>query len=94
MKSIDDRLIFATLVVGWGLSNGNVNVTLGANLFSPSEDGKKIEPDPAIVARLRLDISCARQLVQNLTDAIAAHDTAAAVSKTMQQPEEEGKSLN
>ena len=58
MKTVDSvGITFANLFLGLGTHNGIVNATLGAFAFSPSE--KKIDPDPVIVARLRMDMACA-----------------------------------
>ena len=80
MRSINDKPIFATSVVGAGVHNGNVNITLSAFLFSPADDGKTVEPDPVIVARLRMDIPCARQLMKNLEGILRSHDEATAAA--------------
>lgn len=81
MKAVDNvGVTFATNVLVIGQRNGVVNVTLGALLFSPSEtktdDGRlAVDPDPAVVARLRMDEACAKQLRDDLTkilDGIAA----------------------
>lgn len=92
MKSLNDNIIFANSVVGFGTLNGNVNLTLGAFLLSPSEDGKKIEPDLAIVARLRLDDHCARQLLKNLLDLLGAPEPT--IEANGIATEQEGKTVN
>ena len=53
--------VFVNQVVGQGILNGVVNLTLGTFNFSPTADGT-IDPDLAITARLRMDIVCAQQL--------------------------------
>jgi len=100
MRSIDDKPIFANLVVGQGINNGVVNMTLGAFLFSPSEDGKTAVPDPVIVGRLRMDIPCARQMMASLQNLLQSHDASVATAKAANgdgaeaKPEEAERSLN
>lgn len=67
MKSTDNvGITFANLVLGRGIMNGVVNVTLGAYEFNP--DGDKVEPSPAIVSRLRMDVVGATALRDALTE--------------------------
>lgn len=67
MKSTDHvGITFANLVLASGIYNGVVNVTIGAYHFEPIDD--KVEPSPAITARLRMDVACARALRDNLTE--------------------------
>ena len=62
MKSIDQvGITFANTVVGRGVFNSVINVSLAALTFAPTDDGK-IDADPVITCRLRLDIACATQL--------------------------------
>lgn len=66
MKSADQvGITFANLCLGRGILNGVVNVTLGAFAFTP--EGDKVEADPMITARLRLDVPCAIALRDALT---------------------------
>lgn len=74
MKSIDDKIIFANNVLGIGFYSGNFNVTLGVALFTPTEDGKSVNTDLAISARLRLDEPCARQLAALLNERLRTID--------------------
>ena len=68
MKSIDQvGITFANVVVGRGVFNSVVNISLAALQFSPTEDGK-VDSDPAITCRLRMDLPCARQLRDTLDD--------------------------
>lgn len=94
MKSVNDNIIFANSIVGFGAMNGNVNLSLGAYLFSPSDDGKKIEPDLAIVGRIRMDEPCARQLLKNLLDLFGLPEPVAAETNGMVPVEQEGKTVN
>ena len=62
MKTSDQvGITFANLVLGRGVYNGVVNITLGAMHFTPDGD-KSVDPDPVIVSRLRMDIPSAAAL--------------------------------
>lgn len=68
MKSSDNvGITFANIVIGRGIADNIVNVTLGAYNFTPSDDGTRVDNDLAIVARLRLTKTCARQLADTLS---------------------------
>lgn len=63
MKSISDEVTFVTSVLGLGGYNNVVNLTFCTFLWTP-EDGKpgeqlKVDPDPVISCRLRMDDACA-----------------------------------
>ena len=76
MKSVDQvGIVFANLVLGGGIYNGVVNVTLGAYAFDPNEDTQKIEPSPVVTARLRLDVGAARALRDQLTRVLDAAES-------------------
>jgi hypothetical protein len=63
MKTTDNvGVTFVNTVINQGVLNGVINVNLGVFQFSPSEDGEKIEADPAVACRLRMDKVCAMQL--------------------------------
>jgi hypothetical protein len=71
MKSADDvGITFANLVVGQGYMNGVVNLTLAAFAFTPDEKTEKVDPDPVIVSRLRMDEACATQLRDSLNSVL------------------------
>lgn len=71
MKSADDvGITFANLVVGQGYMNGVVNITLAAFAFTPDDKTEKVDPDPMIVSRLRMDENCAAQLRDALTSVL------------------------
>lgn len=53
--------VFINRVVGQGILNGVVNVTLATFAFTPTAEGN-IDPDLVISGRLRMDIACAKQL--------------------------------
>lgn len=74
MKSTDHvGITFANLVLGSGIYSGVVNVTMGAYEFLPM--GDKVEPSPAIVSRLRMDVACAKALRDNLTALLLSVET-------------------
>lgn len=76
MKSTDNvGITFANLVLGRGILNGVVNVTLGAYEFNPDDKLEKVETSPVIVSRLRLDVACAKALRDNLTELLATVET-------------------
>lgn len=67
MKSNDNvGITFANILLGAGILNGVVNMQLGAFQFSENAEGK-IDPDPAVCCRLRMDIPCAEQVVEVLS---------------------------
>jgi hypothetical protein len=75
MKSVNDRVDFANVVLTVGHFKGVVNLTFGAYLFSPDpaqEDPAKakIVSDLAITARLRMDVECAKMLHAHLGNMI------------------------
>lgn len=62
-------VVFSNTVAGFGFYAGNINLTLAVMRFTPTELGdnaRPIDPDLAIVARLRLDLGCAEQLYEQL----------------------------
>lgn len=78
MKSADNvGITFANLVIGRGILNGVVNVTLGAYEFNPDDKMEKVEPSPVIVARLRMDVAGAKSLRDNLNDLLQSLDAPA-----------------
>ena len=77
MKSMDQvGVTFVNTVVGRGILNGVVNLSFGVLQFTPSDDGKTVEPDPVIASRLRMDKMCARQLRDVLNDLLEMIDKA------------------
>lgn len=81
MKSTDNvGVTFANLVLGRGILNGVVNITLGVYEFNPVDD--KVEPSPAIVCRLRMDVVGAKALRDNLTELLLAVETPAPTQDT------------
>jgi hypothetical protein len=74
MKATDQvGITFANTVVGRGIFNNVVNVQLAAFAWSSTDDGK-VEPDPVITCRLRLDLACATQLRDALDELLALVD--------------------
>ena len=68
MKSTDEvGITFANLLVASGVYNGVVNASFASYQFTPTPDGK-IDPDPVVTARLRMDIVCAKQLRDRLIE--------------------------
>jgi hypothetical protein len=81
MKSTDNvGITFANTVINQGILNGVINVNLGVFHFSPSEDGKEIVADPAVICRLRMDEVCAIQLHNALRGILAAIEKSRAAS--------------
>jgi len=69
MKSTDSvGVTFVNTVLGQGVLNGNVNLSFGQLLFTPDADTGRIDPDLVVALRLRMDIVCAKQLRDNLTN--------------------------
>lgn len=60
------RPVFVNSVIGQGHLNGVVNLTFGTFQFTPTMDGK-IDPDMVVSSRLRMDMTCAKQLHAALT---------------------------
>jgi len=87
MKSTDAvGITFANAVVGRGILNEVVNVNLAALNFTPTDDGKAIDPDPVIVARLRMDVPCAKQLHEALGQLLEIIDQAKSAAATGAAP--------
>ena len=60
------QVTFVNQVVGIGMLNGILNLTLSVAQFTPNAKGET-DPDLVIAARLRMDAFCARQLRDQLT---------------------------
>ena len=79
MKSTDAvGITFANLVLARGIYNNVVNLTLGAYQFEPDADGAKIEPDPVVTCRLRMDTGCVLQMRDALNDLLKSIEDAKA----------------
>lgn len=88
MKTEDSvGVVFVNHVAARGVFNNVINISFGTYNFTPMEDGK-VEPDPAITCRLRMDKMCAIQLRDNLNDLLALIEKSEAV--TIDLPETEG----
>ena len=68
MKANDNvGVTFVNAVIGSGILNNVVNLTLGVCLFTPDTESNKVEDDIVVASRLRMDPLCARQLLETLT---------------------------
>lgn len=89
MKSIDNvGVTFVNVVMGRGVLNGVVNVQFGSYQFTPSEDGKFVEPDLVLSSRLRMDRVCAQQLHEalgSLLEIIEKTEAEALSDKTLEE---------
>lgn len=84
MKPVDNvGVTFINTVLGRGVMNGVVNLTFGVLQFTPTDD--KIEPDLAVAARLRMDLTCAKQLHETLGDLLEAIEVADAKAEKVGQ---------
>lgn len=59
------QVVFVNQVIGQGHINNVINLTFGTARFTPV-DGKTVETDMVVSARLRMDVVCAQQLRDNL----------------------------
>jgi len=76
MKTQDSvGIIFVNSVAARGLLNNVINLSLSAYNFTPNDEGQ-VDPDPAIVCRLRMDKMAATQLRDVLNDLINLMDQA------------------
>ena len=63
MRTTDNvGTIFVNSVLGRGLLNGVINLSFATFNWTPTDDGSKVEPDPVVSCRLRMDKICATQL--------------------------------
>lgn len=65
-------IVWVNFVATKGVFNGNVNITLGAYNFTPTEN--EVAPDPVIVGRLRMDKMAAIHLRDALSELIETID--------------------
>jgi hypothetical protein len=95
MKSVNDKVDFASAFLGAGHLNGVINVTLGTFLFTPEADpatGKEVvKSDLAISTRLRMDVATARALYEGLRNALklaepVAESSAATIEASPYRP--------
>ena len=83
MKSTDEvGITFANLLVASGVYNGVVNASFASYQFTPTPDGK-IDPDPVVTARLRMDIVCAKQLRDRLIEILDMVDKTQAATAVL-----------
>ena len=80
MKSTDEvGITFANLLVASGVYNGVVNASFASYQFTPTPDGK-IDPDPVVTARLRMDLVCAKHLRDRLIEILDMVDKTTAAT--------------
>lgn len=99
MKSSDNvGVTFVNYVIGRGVMNGVVNLTLGTYAFDPSEDGKTVEVGAFVSARLRMDVLMARSIHAALGDLLEQIDArqaeATPVTTADNSTDSDGKPLN
>lgn len=76
MKTADNvGITYVNTVIGRGVLNSVVNLTLGTFNFTPTAEGT-IDPDLVVAARLRMDLVCARNLHSVLGELLSAIDQA------------------
>lgn len=86
MNSSDEvGVTFVNTVVGRGILNGVINLSLSVFNFTPSANGESVDLDPTIACRLRMDRVCAAQLRDVLTEFLSQIEQVE--SKSMEQPE-------
>lgn len=73
-------VVFINDVVGIGFLNGVLNITMATARFTPEEIGGTIPVDFAIASRLRMDLHCAQQLRDMLSDIIEKNTKASTVN--------------
>ena len=71
------NVTFVNTVVGRGILNGVINLSFGVFHFTPTDDGK-VDVDPAIACRLRMDKICATQLRDVMNDLLTVIEKAEA----------------
>lgn len=79
MKALDSAgITFVNAVLGRGVLNNVVNIQLGAYQFSADEEKGAVDPDMVVVARLRMDRACAKQLHDTLGSLLTSIEEAEA----------------
>lgn len=73
MQDLGLPIVWVNFVATKGVFNGNVNLTLGAYNFTPTEN--EVAPDPVIVGRLRMDKVAAIHLRDALNEMIENLET-------------------
>lgn len=69
---------FVNTVIGRGIFNHVINLSFGVFNFTPSEADGKIDLDPVVACRLRMDKACAVQLRNALNDLLTLVEEAEA----------------
>lgn len=62
-------ITFVNTLIGRGILNGVANLSFAAFNFTPTDEGK-IEPDPVVVCRLRMDKVCLYQMQKALNELV------------------------
>jgi hypothetical protein len=79
MKILDTvGCTFVNTVIGRGSLNGVINLSFATFNWTPSDDGSRVDPDPAVSCRLRMDKMCAVQLRDVMNELIQSIEEAEA----------------
>ena len=78
MKSVDNvGVTFVNVVLGRGVLNGVVNLQFGVCQFTADDEANKVDPDIVTNCRLRMDMTCAKQLHAQLSELLRAIEESA-----------------
>lgn len=83
---------FVNTVIGRGIFNHVINLSFGVFNFTPADDGK-IDLDPVVACRLRMDKNCAVQLRDALNDLLTLVEEAEAKGATQPANDEKAEGL-
>ena len=87
IKSVDNvGVTFVNEVLGAGTFDGTVNIQFGTYLFSPTE--KDIDPDLALSCRLRMSVTCAQGLRDQIDRVLERHAEILAAAQVEEVPGE------
>lgn len=75
--AIDSKVDLVNLIVSRGMYNNVININFATFLWTPTDDNR-VEPDPQVSVRLRMDEMCLRNLYQVCGDLIQIIDDARA----------------
>ena len=70
---------FVNVVLNRGILNGVINISFGTYNFTPDDKLEVVALDTVVSSRLRMDLTCARQLHETLStllEAITAESSA------------------
>lgn len=92
MKNQDNVGVhFVNTIIGRGILNGVCNLSFGVFNFTPSEDGTKVDVDPVVACRLRMDKVCATQLRDIMNELLATIERAEAdAAMGIEKPQTDG----